>query len=89
MSPQIKPRRHAFEPHVLDADDEGFSAVDASAHVEDQDDAFCAAMRKAIKRKQERVREGIKVTDPEDARGVRPVSRGIAFVPSACSLENQ
>lgn len=75
------------EPAILDADDPGDTATDYYLHVRDQDDAFCAAVRKQIHKGRLSVKEGIKQTPPEDARVVRTI-RAVAFVPSRSALEN-
>lgn len=68
----------------LDQDDEGETSNDFGQAAPAQDDAFVAAMRKAIQRGKEKVEEGVKKPDAADNRYVRPV-RGATHVRTASS----
>jgi hypothetical protein len=71
----VRPR---FSPRPLREDDEGYASENAQANFKAQDEAFCAAMRKAIAKGCERVAEGVMVTPPDEAKAIlRP------FVPAA------
>lgn len=63
--------RHSFQ---LDCDDEGEPSENPAISFAEQDDAFCAAMRKAIARGKEKPPVGVKPADPNDIRYVRRVS---------------
>jgi hypothetical protein len=78
---------HRFQPHALDEDDEGYDAANFGARMRGQDQEFCEAMRRAIKRKKEKAIEGIKVADQSEARALTPV-RAETFVPTQSMLEN-
>jgi hypothetical protein len=70
----VRPR---FSPRPLDEEDEGYASENALAGVRQQDDAFCAAMRKAIAKGREQGTEGVMVTPPDEAKAIlRP------FVPA-------
>lgn len=73
-------------PTVLDPDDAGEAGLHFMKDAAKQDDAFCAAMRAAMKAGKERIREGVRVTAADDCRHVpRPFVP--SHVPTASSLD--
>jgi hypothetical protein len=79
----MKPINDVLLPY-LDPNDPGESAEDFQRRNRDQDDAFRAAMEKAMQRGKEAPRKGIRTTSIEGAV-LRPI-RAETFVPTASSI---
>jgi hypothetical protein len=67
-------KRHETEPLTLGADDPGDASEQFSLTARAQNDAFRAAMLRAMARGKETVTEGVKTADPADVRYVKPIS---------------
>lgn len=79
---------HRFDPHSLDEDDFGVTSAAFNLNARAKNDGFCAAMRKAIRRREENATEGVSVVPHGEARVLRSVRLPATFVPSMSSLEN-
>lgn len=71
---------------VLDPDEPGDSAAGAAASFKRQDDAFCAAMNKAIRKGREHALPGVRKICSADEARVLKTTRVPGFVPSMSPL---